>query len=145
MIIHMYKIIIGLCPNPGFEINYSDRNKIIVKPKRTVPCKSQWAQSMRESSFFCEGPRLYNLLEEKLREHQFIDKPDKGHVLDFKGKLDKFLRRIPDQPTVPGGDGRAAESNSLVHQIGYITREDETFVSRWDAQPENLADGGDGR
>ena len=66
-------------------------------------------------------------------------------MLDFKGKLDKFLQRIPDQPTVPGGDGRAAESNSLVHQIGYISREDETFVSRWDAQPENLAAGGDGR
>ena len=123
MIIHIYKIIIGLCPNPGFDITYSDRNKIIVKPKRTVPCKSQWAKSMRESSFFCEGPRLYNLLEEPLREHQYIDNPNNGHVVEFKGELDKFLRRIPDQPTVPGADGRQADSNSLVDQITYITRE----------------------
>ena len=120
MILHIYKILIGLCPNPGFDITYTDRNKVIVKPKRTVPCKSQWAQRMRESSFFCEGPRLYNLLEEPLREHQFIDEPDKGHVVEFKERLGKFLGRIPDQPTVPGGVGRQADSNSLVDKIRYI-------------------------
>ena len=34
----------------------------------------------------------------------------------FKGELDKFLRTIPDEPTVPGR-GRAASSNSLIDQI----------------------------
>jgi hypothetical protein len=38
------------------------------------------------------------------------------HVDLFKNHLDVFLSSIPDQPKVTGL-GRAAESNSLLHQL----------------------------
>ena len=119
MILHMYKIIIGLCPNPDLTWTYSDRNKLVVKPKKSTRVVSTWVKNMRESSFFCEGPILYNLIDDKLREHEYIDYPAKEHVEEFKRKLDIFLRRIPDEPTSPG-EARAANSNSLVDQITYI-------------------------
>ena len=39
----------------------------------------------------------------------------------FKGKLDVFLKTIPDQPTI-AEEGRAAESNCLLHQIPLARR-----------------------
>ena len=43
----------------------------------------------------------------------------------FKTNLDAYLSKVPDQPTV-GGRARAAESNSLLHQIPMMLATDVT-------------------
>ena len=53
---------------------------------------------------------MFNLLPGHIRNI------DSENVDVFKTALDDFLSRVPDQPTV-AGLGRAAESNSLLHQI----------------------------
>jgi hypothetical protein len=54
--------------------------------------------------------RIFNLLPSHIRN------VNADNVDSFKKSLDSFLTNIPDQPTI-AGMGRAAESNSLLHQI----------------------------
>ena len=62
-----------------------------------------------------KGALIFNLLPAEVRN---ID----SHSVDiFKTKLDKFLKNIPDQPTIDGF-GRSAETNSLLDQIPQSTR-----------------------
>ena len=56
------------------------------------------------------------LLNRKIEIPDSIRNINSGHVDYFKNHLDVFLSSIPDQPTVTGL-GRAAESNSLQHQL----------------------------
>ena len=56
------------------------------------------------------------MLPESLRQFEEITSPNQSHVMAFKTKLDAFLATIPDQPATPQRQ-RAAETNSLVHQI----------------------------
>jgi hypothetical protein len=64
----------------------------------------------RERSLGVRWAQLFNLLPENIRSM------NTDHVDFFKNHLDVFLSSIPDQPTVTGL-GRAAESNSLLHQL----------------------------
>ena len=64
----------------------------------------------RENSLGVKGALLFNLLPDSLRTM------NTDHVDMFKNHLDIFLTSIPDQPTV-AGLGRAAETNSLIHQL----------------------------
>ena len=66
------------------------------------------------------GPMLYNLLPGDLRQLENIT-----NILDtdnFKGKLDKWLELVPDQPTTAGMT-RQAETNSLIDQLAIHGRE----------------------
>ena len=67
-------------------------------------------QYARERSLGVKGAKIFNLLPEQLRSM------NSGHIDYFKNHLDVFLASIPDQPTMTGL-GRAAESNSLLHQL----------------------------
>ena len=116
MIIYIYKIIIGLCPNPGFE-------RIPLNRRTTIQAKinnkaETWVQRMRHGSFFSRGPMLFNTLPAQLRDITIPDTPTKQNVMDFKKKLDDYLWHIPDQPATEGLV-KAAESNSLIHQSRY--------------------------
>merc|ERR1719319_1304292 len=64
----------------------------------------------RENSLSVKGARMFNMLPAELRNLS----SDK--VQHFKSELDAFLKEIPDQPTITE-EGRAAESNCLLHQI----------------------------
>ena len=64
----------------------------------------------RENSLSHKGARMFNLLPPELRNIS----SDKIH--HFKSKLDEYLKDIPDEPT-SAEDGRAAATNSLLHQI----------------------------
>ena len=56
---------------------------------------------------------LFNLLPAHIRDS------DVTSVEAFKVLLDTYLKTIPDQPTV-SGLVRAAETNSLIHQIPIV-------------------------
>ena len=118
MIIYIYKIIIGLCPNPGFEKIPMNR-RTTIQPKFNNKADS-WIRNIRHGSFFTRGPMLFNSLPSYLRDITIPGTPTKQHIEDFKNKLDAYLWHIPDQPTTEGLS-RAAESNSLIHQSTYYT------------------------
>ena len=119
MILYIYKIIIGLCPNPGFErIPYSDRNLYTVTPKQNRKAE-KWIQKIRNTSFFNVAPTLFNSLPRHLRDITIPDIPSKVHVEAFKTELDKYLWHIPDQPGSVKTQQRLADSNSILHQTAY--------------------------
>ena len=64
----------------------------------------------KENSLRIKGARLFNLLPQVLRN------ANHGDVLMWKNNLDHFLSTVPDEPT-SGGLVRAAETNSLLHQV----------------------------
>ena len=97
IIIYMYKIIIGMVPNPGFDKEYNPRTKIRVKPKVCNNAPS-WVRKVRTSSFFYSGPVLYNKLPLQMRELEDIQTPSQKHISAFKTKLDSYLANIPDLP-----------------------------------------------
>ena len=102
----MYKIVIHLVPNPGFEIDYTrDKLKIKTKFKQTA---HETIKTIRFNSFFAIGPKLYNSIPTALRELEDIHIPEKKHVETFKKKLDAYLTDIPD---IPG-----TQANSLLNQ-----------------------------
>ena len=118
LLLYIYKIFIGLCPNPGFEmLTLNERTGYTVRAKIDRNAAT-WVQQLRNSSFFVTGPSVFNKLPTSLRKFEIPDIPTKQHVAQYKKKLDEYLWRIPDQPDV-NGLVRAAESNSLIHQINY--------------------------
>ena len=72
--------------------------------------KSNLVKKARESYLGVKGARIFNLLPSTIRNI------NSDNVAHFKKELDSFLSEVPDQPTV-AGHGRAAESNSLLHQL----------------------------
>ena len=64
----------------------------------------------RDNSLWVKGAKMFNLIPAEIRNIT----SDK--VQTFKSKLDRFLSKIPDQPT-SATEGRAAETNCLLHQI----------------------------
>ena len=79
-------------------------------PKNVVQASSPLVRKARESSLGVKGARIYNLLPSHIRNI------NSENVAQFKQKLDVFLSEAPDQPTI-AGHGRAAETNSLLHQL----------------------------
>ena len=78
--------------------------------KRNAPASVRRAM---ECSLPVKGANLFNLLPLYIRNINAFNQVEVGI---FKVKLDEFLSRVPDQPTIQGSP-RAAETNSLLHQI----------------------------
>ena len=72
-------------------------------------------RNARERSLGVKGVSIFNLIPDSLRSM------NSEHIDTFKNHLDVFLSSIPDQPTMTGL-GRAAESNSLLHQLPLFYR-----------------------
>ena len=64
-------------------------------------------RTLRENSFSCVGPRLFNLLPKSLKNIASLPL--------FKKQLDVFLQNIPDTPPTPGYI--ASNNNSLVDWV----------------------------
>ena len=119
MIIYIWKATHGLVPDIGLTYAPTNNNDCIRLrlPKLHGPAQ---VQRLMENSLLYHGARLFNLLPVELRA---LTTPDRAPVtVDlFKRRLDKFLSRIPDEPgSNKGGRVRAADSNSILHQLPYI-------------------------
>ena len=105
-IIFLWKISQGLVS--GFDVNFtsdgSRRGRMII-PNRVQNDSPAIVRKARENTLGVRGSRIFSI---RTLNTQHIDR--------FKNNLDIFLENIPDQPTVTGL-GRAAESNSLLHQL----------------------------
>ena len=111
IIIFLWKISQGLVK--GYDIQFttdqSRRGRCII-PKTISKTAPAVVKRARESSIAVKGAKLFNLLPVTIRNL------NSDHVETFKCNLDAFLSQVPDQPTI-GTQPRAAETNSLLHQI----------------------------
>jgi hypothetical protein len=96
----------------GYSVNFSEsgRRGRVADVKPNVSSAPAAVQRAREASLGVKGSRIFNILPDSIRNTRG------GSVDAFKFALDKFLATVPDQPTIPGLT-RAAESNSLLHQV----------------------------
>ena len=79
-------------------------------PKPIIAAAPAVVKREREASHGVKGSRLFNPLPDQIRNMKSCT------VDQFKAALDNFLRTAPDQPTIVG-TSRAAETNSLIHQL----------------------------
>ena len=103
-IIHVWKILWKFAPN---DIEMAFHDNLRLGPVAEIPklkAKRQHTNTLRNQSFSCHGPRLFNILPKELK---LLDT-----LPSFKLQLDKFLKLIPDTPPTPGYV--AANSNSLI-------------------------------
>ena len=120
-IIYTWKILENIVPNCGLE-SFGDENIRIGRKCMIRKLKgSERIKTMRDSSFQCAGPKLFNSLPPEIRNLTKIS------VDDFKAKLDDFLLHIPDEPKVSGMTPtcltpEARPTNSLVYWIPYLQR-----------------------
>ena len=116
-ILYTWKVVEGHVPNCGvdlkLDIGRTGRKCLI--PKLNTRCPAS-VKSMRDQTFQVHGPQLFNVLPPEIRNVTGCS------IDDFKSKLDKFLERVPDEPSVrgltPGGcDSNCKSSNSLIDQV----------------------------
>ncbi len=111
IVIYVWKIITKMVPNLEDEdaiktTTNSRKGKLCIIPRLARTRRS--IQTLKEGSLAVHGPRLYNCLPQDLREHT-------GTLYSFKSGLDKYLRTVPDQPSLPHYY-QTTQGNSLIHQ-----------------------------
>ena len=97
----------------GYDVNFtsgSGRRGRSIVPNTLVSTAPAVVINARERSLGVRGAKIFNLLPDNIRNM------NSEHVDIFKNHLDVFFSSIPDQPKVTGL-GRAAETNSLLHQL----------------------------
>ena len=120
-ILYTWKILEGLVPNCGLEeIQTGRRGREI----RVPPLRGKQAiRSIREQSFQVKGPQLFNSLPKNIKNITKVS------VEEFKAHLDKYLEKIPDEPSVDGltpaacNAFTAAPSNSILDQSRTLKRQ----------------------
>ncbi|KAL5249177.1 hypothetical protein ACHWQZ_G018132 [Mnemiopsis leidyi] len=105
IIIHVWKILNGRCPN-DVDIKFLEskrHGKKAVVPSLTKS-SSKRNQTLYDNSFAVIGPRLWNTIPPNLHS---IEDPE-----HFKSMLTDFFKSFPDKPPIPGYSGR--NGNSLL-------------------------------
>ena len=141
---YMFNIFIGLAPDLGFISDSNERTgaKYFAKYNHHASTK---VKSLRYSSFFTQGPRLFNLLPKNLRKPSTATTREEKDKLKkwFKRRVDKWLELIPDEPTTEDLK-RTADSNSIIGQMRMhgrkINREWEIISRRLDQEDEESDD-----
>ena len=121
IIIYTWSILEGLVPNIVTDeteakgiFSYSNERqgrKCFIPLIKRSPFQSQVYASIR-----MQGPKLFNCLPKDLRNLTNCKKEV------FKGKLDRYLRTVPDEPLVSGYTNlRRAESNSIAHMTALVS------------------------
>ena len=142
MIMYMYQIHLGMVPDLGFlsDSNQRTGTKYFAKYNRGAAAD---VKAIRYSSFFTQGPLLFNMIPATLRAPVNPDTPEEAKKLKakFKKRLDKWLELIPDQPTTEGqlntAQHRSAESNSISGQMSMHGKE---VKRRWETISKELDD-----
>ena len=121
IIIYVWKIIQGLVPNleGSSKIRVADTGRQglkCVRPELTEGRRTRFG-TRKENSLVVYGQKLFNHIPKDIRGHH-------GSLESFKGKLDRFLKTIPDQPILHGGEyPQLATTNSIIAQAGLVSRQ----------------------
>ena len=115
-IIHVWKILWKFAPNDiQMAFHYNSRHGPVAEiPK--LKAKRQHVNTLRNQSFSCIGPRLFNILPMELKMLDTLP--------SFKLQLDKFLKSFPDTPPTPGYV--AINDNSLIDWASCGSQRDYT-------------------
>ena len=119
MVLFLWKVSQGMVSGYKVEFSHSPRRGRLVTPHYTGAKVPAMVRKAREASLASKGAKIFNLLP------AYIRNIDSDNVETFKKELDTFLRLVPDQPTIPGHQ-RAAETNSLLHQLPILRT---TFIT----------------
>ena len=112
-VIFLWKISQGLVAGYNIPFTNNGRRGRLATPKIVNLHAPASVRRAMEASLSVKGANIFNLLPQYIRN---LNASNQAEVGMFKAKLDKFLEGVPDQPTIPGRQ-RAAETNSLIHQI----------------------------
>ena len=120
IIIYIWKIIYGLVPNFDGEdkisIYNSDRLGLLCSRPRLTGGRRTRFGTRKENSLVVFGQKLFNHIPKEIRACP-------GPLETFKRKLDGFLKTVPDQPVLHGGEyPQQATSNSIITQAGLMSR-----------------------
>ena len=110
ILIFLWKISQGMVKGYNVTFTTAGRRGRTIIPNQVVGSAPAAVRRARESSLGVKGAKLFNLLPSSIRNI------NTDHIDTFKSAIDNFLGQIPDQPSVTGRP-RAAETNSLLHQI----------------------------
>ena len=117
LMIYVYKIIQGITPNfegEKFMLQVETnarRGRFCIVPSLNTRAPAR-VTTMVEASLSVTGPKLFNSLPMDIRNCNVS-------VDAFKARLDKFLKRVPDQPCLPGYQ-QPALSNSILGQLAAL-------------------------
>ena len=113
-IIYVWKMLNDMVPNFDDDcckirtVNRERRGKLCILPAINTRATAH-VKTLKEESFAVCGPRLFNSIPEQLRSFD-------GELGTLKKKLDKFLKSVPDKPSLPHYY-QAALGNSLPQQL----------------------------
>ena len=96
----------------GYNLEFKSdnrRGRLAIEKSSNQRCPTS-VRNARLSSLAVKGVRIFNMMPKELRDI------NSSKVETFKAGLDEYLSKVPDQPTIPDS-GRAASSNSLLHQL----------------------------
>ena len=96
MILYLYKVIIGLVPNPGITYTFNDRTLLKINVKQATG--PNWLRKARASTLFTQGAKIFNSLPRQLRTFNEVADTDSKKLSIYKRKLDNHLVTIPDRP-----------------------------------------------
>ena len=115
-VIFIWKIAMGLVDGYPLEFTpVTDRRGREGRGKNVPKNAPSSVRKARENSLAVKGAKMFNLLPSEIRNLT------SKKVNIFKSGLDTFLKNIPDQPTI-SEEGRAADTNCLLHQIPHYGR-----------------------
>ena len=110
-VIFIWKVAMGLVEGYTMEFTpITNRRGRECRVKNVVRNAPNSVKKARENSLAVKGAKMFNMLPSDIRNIT----SEKVNV--FKSSLDFFLKNVPDEPTI-NGEGRAAPSNCLIHQI----------------------------
>ena len=110
-IIFIRKISQGLVD--GYDVAFTERSNRTGRkaiPRSVSNSAPSHVKRAKAASLAIKGAQLFNCLPASLRNSDHRD------IEMFKNHLDHYLCNIPDEPTT-SGLGRAAATNSLLHQV----------------------------
>ena len=130
-IIYLWKCLHGYSDDPGLVITSIDRAEGIRLALPKLPRTSAgWANKLKENSVLYRGVKIFNCLPSRQRklgpcQNQQHYTPD-----SFKAKLDKYLSNIPDEPTIPEQQRRAATNSVYISHNILLKLLDKIMIKR---------------
>jgi hypothetical protein len=115
-IMYLWKMLERKVPPVGLPVTYMHpRYGRLCKIPTVKSTALDRVKSIRYSSFPILASKLFNCLPESVRKLEGCS------TECFKAQLDKFLKKVPDEPQIQGYTAmRRADSNSLLHMISLI-------------------------
>ena len=121
LILYVWKTKQGMCPNhTELRFHTHQRKGWFCTEDRVHPRALTRIKTLKSNSFSMRGPALFNALPKTLRDLEEIT------LEQFKARLDKFLKLIPDEPHLPQYHSRAP-TNSIIDWLA-LRRADGDFT-----------------